>query len=368
MIRKKLENLKDKFTERANTLFTSMKDEEEHKKIKTRVLEDEKESRRADLLYPTMKDKEEKKEEKLDKIDVKKEEEVKTQKEHSKLTNNASNKGAKRSLKEVDLNDDEYEVSDNTISVKKKKEKFETINNVKFPNDIVNEKIESLKKEAKETRKNINDEYIKNAAKLEQFGIDNSNNFFIKKGGEAVYGKETIENLNMSKIKSYLDTDYAKQHKIYNNYKEVPTELREYFKNKISEQIGEDKLDKTKGILIDSDTKSSKDLKDYLISNDEFIGKLKKFDKALKNNYSINDSIQFTGKNWGNAIGRADIRNMHINKNGDIELYITDVYDFNEGEKNDLVRVGRNRQDKGEIIPYFYAYRVIIPKNEKNEI
>ena len=29
MIRKKLENLKDKFIERANTLFTSMKDEEE---------------------------------------------------------------------------------------------------------------------------------------------------------------------------------------------------------------------------------------------------------------------------------------------------------------------------------------------------
>ena len=120
MIRKKLENLKDKFTERANTLFTSMKDEEEkdlrakiekkikglgiirdedegdessfskedtkrkydeeeHKKIKTRVLEDEKESRRADLLYPTMKDNEEKKEEKLDKINVRKEKETEKQ-------------------------------------------------------------------------------------------------------------------------------------------------------------------------------------------------------------------------------------------------------------------------------------------------
>ena len=59
---------------------------------------------------------------------------------------------------------------------------------------------------------------------------------------------------------------------------------------------------------------------------------------------------------------------MHINQNGDIELYIADVYDFNEGEASNLVRVGRNRQDKGEITPYFYAYRVIIPKDEKEAI
>ena len=126
MIRKKLENLKDKFTKRANTLFTSMNDdeeekdygtkrerkikglgitknedegkpsslenedtkrkydEEEHKEIKTRILEDDKESRRADLLYPTMKDKDEKKEEKLDKIDIKKKEESKEKEPISK--------------------------------------------------------------------------------------------------------------------------------------------------------------------------------------------------------------------------------------------------------------------------------------------
>ena len=59
---------------------------------------------------------------------------------------------------------------------------------------------------------------------------------------------------------------------------------------------------------------------------------------------------------------------MHINQNGDIELYIADVYDFNEGEASNLVRVGRNRQDKGEITPYFYAYRVIIPKDKKEAI
>lgn len=432
MFKEKLENLRNKFTERANTLFTSMKDDKEKEygvkkeskikglgitndenegelsalvdketkkkydtspkkeEIKTKILEEEKDSKRADLLYPTMKDKEEKKEENLDKIDIKKKEEEKTKneqekslekdlrkgqiektdKKEEKLTNGASDIKIKRSLRDVDLNDNDYEVFGNTISPKNKKEDIEIINNVKFPKDTGNEKIEKLKKEAKETRserlRENNEFYLKSHPKTyhKQIIVDNIENPIIKSSVEKIKGNESVENLHMSKTKSYLDTDYAKQHKIYNNYNEAPIELKEYFKNKISEQIGKDKLDKTKGIFIDANTETTKFLKENLLSNENFLKKLRAYSKALSNNYSVNDSIQFTGKNWGNAIGRADIRDMHINKNGDIELYIADVYDFNEGETSDLVRVGRNRQDKGEITPYFYAYRVIIPKDE----
>ena len=83
-----------------------------------------------------------------------------------------------------------------------------------------------------------------------------------------------------------------------------------------------------------------------------------------KNNFNINDTVNLTERNWHNEIVYADIRDMHININGNIELYIADVYDFNVGEKNNLVRVGYDRQEKGEITPYFYAYRVIIPQEE----
>ena len=55
---------------------------------------------------------------------------------------------------------------------------------------------------------------------------------------------------------------------------------------------------------------------------------------------------------------------MHINENGDIELYITDVYDFNEGETNEMVRIGRDRQERGEIKPYFEIFRIIISKEK----
>ncbi len=424
MIRKKLDDLKNKFTERANTLFTSMKDNLEKdygvktqskniglgitketdeselsslvdreirkeyavlakdEEMKKEVLEEEKKKiRRADLLYPTMKDKEEKKEESLDKMNIKKEEiEPKNEdvepinQRQTKETDNTSKNKIKHNLKDFDLNDEDYEVSGNTISVKKKKEKFDTINNVNFPNDTKNKEIEALKKKAKETRserlREDNEFYLKThpGTIKEKLAVDNIENLYLKEKVIEKTGVEAAENLHMSKTKSYLDTDYAKQHKIYNNYNDVPNDLKKYFQNKISEQIGEDKLDKTKGIFIDADTESSKNLKDNLLTNEEFIKKLKKFDKALKNNYSVNNSIRFNGKNWGNAIGRADIRNMHINQNGDIELYIADVYDFNEGEASNPVRVGRDRQDKGEITPYFYAYRVIIPRKEKEQI
>lgn len=202
MIRKKLDDLKNKFTERANTLFTSIKDNLEKdygvktqskniglgrtketdeselsslvdreirkeyavsakdEEMKKEVLEEEKKKRRrADLLYPTMKDKEEKKEESLDKMNIKKEEiEPKNEdvepinQRQTKETDNTSKKKIKHNLKDFDLNDEDYEVSGNTISVKKKKEKFDTINNVNFPNDTKNKEIEALKKKAKETR------------------------------------------------------------------------------------------------------------------------------------------------------------------------------------------------------------------------
>ncbi len=171
----------------------------------------------------------------------------------------------------------------------------------------------------------------------------------------------------MSKTKSYMDTDYAKGHKIFNNYNESPEVLKNYFKNKISQQIGIEKLEKTKGIYVDKDSKTSENLRNTLLNDEEFIEKLKKYDIAMKQNYSINNSLNLKDKNFHYALGNVDIRDMHINKNGDTELYITDIYDFNEGEKSNAVRVGKDRQDRGEITPYFIAYHVIIPKKEKEK-
>ena len=59
----------------------------------------------------------------------------------------------------------------------------------------------------------------------------------------------------------------------------------------------------------------------------------------MKNNISVEGSLKFRDKNFYYAIGHADIKNMHINRNGDIDLLVTDVYDFNPNSPSDLIQV-----------------------------
>lgn len=59
---------------------------------------------------------------------------------------------------------------------------------------------------------------------------------------------------------------------------------------------------------------------------------------------------------------------MYINKNGDMRLLVTDVYDFNENSDSQLIKAGRDRQEKGEIKPYFVVYHVIIPREKYDKI
>ena len=119
------------------------------------------------------------------------------------------------------------------------------------------------------------------------------------------------------------------------------------------------------GIFIDEKSESSKNLRNSLLQDTVFMEKLKKYSNAMHKGYSINDSIDLEDKNWHNALGKADIVNMHKNKRGDIELDIIDVNNYNEGETNKMVQIGRDRQEKGEIKPFFIRYHVIIPKDSK---
>ena len=87
----------------------------------------------------------------------------------------------------------------------------------------------------------------------------------------------------MSKTSSYLNTDYSKEYVIFNNYKEVSSDLQTYFKDKITEQLGLDNVDSslkeeilnsTKGIYIDSKSQSSKELSEILTSEPDFMNLL----------------------------------------------------------------------------------------------
>lgn len=164
------------------------------------------------------------------------------------------------SLKDLDLDEDKYEIVGDTISQKKKEKEFDEIDNVKYPNNTGNKKVEELKQQAKENRskrlKEDNTEYLKNNALAKQYGVDTIDKKGQKGLAKLFFGKEAAENLHLSKTKSYLDTPYAKEHKLFNSYEEAPNNLKNYFKDKITGQIGKDKLDKTKGLYIDANSKS----------------------------------------------------------------------------------------------------------------
>ncbi len=73
----------------------------------------------------------------------------------------------------------------------------------------------------------------------------------------------------------------------------------------------------------------------------------------LKNNLEVESSLDFEDTNFYNALGSVDIKQMKFRKNGDLELLVTDVYDFNKNSKSKLVQTGRKLQEQGKIKPYF---------------
>lgn len=70
-----------------------------------------------------------------------------------------------------------------------------------------------------------------------------------------------------------MNTLYTKEHQIFNNCYELEPRLRNYFIEKISQQIGAHELETTKGIYIDANSSSSKavsmqeELQDIILAN-----------------------------------------------------------------------------------------------------
>lgn len=203
--------------------------------------------------------------------------------------------------------------------------------------------------------------------------IPTTNSKIVKNSIINKYGLETAENLNMAKSDSYLNTDYAKEHTVFNNYKELNSELREYFKDKITENpeiaalpFDEQQkiLNETKGIFIESTSKTSEDLAHVLTKEPDFIKIIKKSKDDLKNNKTVNSSIKFQDTNFHYAIGKADLLDIHKDNMGNIRVLVTDVYNFDKDSKTPLLRAGRTLQDEGKLKPYFIIYDVIIKKQD----
>ena len=128
---------------------------------------------------------------------------------------------------------------------------------------------------------------------------------------------------------------------------------------KIESQLGREYVNVIGGIEYDANVRSSEnvaqsdEIKEYLIKN-----------KSILKDYGYikKDSISFQERNLNNSIGRADIIDMNLTPNGEINFYLIDVYDFNKNDPRGEVQAGRRNQESGRIIPYFTIYSVKIDK------
>ena len=218
---------------------------------------------------------------------------------------------------------------------------------------------------AKQIPEEFNDSYGNFARKYTTLlGIETGYGKLAKSAAEKLSGKETAENLDMAMSDRYLDTPYARQHTIYNSYKDLPSFLIKPMESKIVTQLGKSYLKNTGGILFANDKEASinlaksEDIKNYIKQN-----------KNIIKDYGIipKDSIQFKDKNWYNAIGKADIVDLYRNKDGEITMYIMDTYDFNKVSQNPYVQAARISQESGRIKPYFMIYSVKLDKKTSDE-
>ena len=56
---------------------------------------------------------------------------------------------------------------------------------------------------------------------------------------------------------------------------------------------------------------------------------------------------------------------LKVLKQGSIDSLVVDTYDFNKKESKDLIKLAREHQDRGDLVPYFIIYHVIIPITKK---
>ena len=211
-----------------------------------------------------------------------------------------------------------------------KSDKEKITNNFDFNSDSLNtvDKINFVREILEEKEKDFEKQLVNNITNgienlpegiqvpLYEYMLNNLNNY--SNQARNFFGIETTENVLMSKKDSYLNTDYAKEHLIYNNYTELDNDFQDYFKEKIKTQIGEDKLNSTKGIFINSEHLSSKDLSKVIVQNEDFKKLFNENNNKMQKGLITEGSINFTDKNFHNALGNVDIKEMKYKKNEDL--------------------------------------------------
>lgn len=143
-----------------------------------------------------------------------------------------------------------------------------------------------------------------------------------------------------------------------NSVSELPHDLQNFVSNKLYGQIG---TYDAQGIVLKPDSSLSKSI---LQSNE--------FKKFLSNNIhkilagqTVKGSVNFTG--WTDthlSLGHADIIDLFMDSQGNIQAKVIDTYDFNKDDPFFLVEWAHNLQELNMLTNFFTINILYIPPSE----
>ncbi len=102
---------------------------------------------------------------------------------------------------------------------------------------------------------------------------------------------------------------------------------------------------------------NSDELKSIIKQDIQYIRKFKIFPAKDSN-------VEFTSPDLYNALHGANIADASFDKDGNLNLVIEDLYNFNQGRTSVRGRVGEKLQNQGDLVPYYIRVNVKIPKSE----
>ena len=218
--------------------------------------------------------------------------------------------------------------------------------------------LKQIKQETQIKIKNIEPVIEKSSNHIIKFGFDKC----IKGASIKYKNAGALWDISSSKFTSKNGQKYIKE-----NGTVIPKvsdlnnkNLERFIRRKLNEQIN---ATEAIGFLFNTNSSISKK-----IENDEnFLSRIQNYAKNNKNNLLFRRNSKsstfggFKNPDLHYALGNVDVINIHLDDMDNLWMLIVDTYDFNKGEKNPLVIIGRKLQEKGFIENYYSIIPVKIP-------
>jgi len=219
----------------------------------------------------------------------------------------------------------------------------------------IEKEIENIKKHMNKIKSNIEYKIVKNITKKETVI------------GGKIYSSiaDMPESYNLLKIglniENYNEKYIQKNGKLYssidslNNYK-----IQKDIRDRINKEM---KIKDCKVLVLNTDSSIS----NKIIRSNAFKNFLDKNYEQLKTNKKIKDTeIEFESidKDLYSTFHGAEIKNISVDDQGNLNLRIEDFYNFNPGRTSVKGRIGEKHQNRGELGPYYIITVLKIPKEQ----